>query len=48
MKEIDPAATPEVNGGLTQRQFEELPYSDPNPASEPRNPIDYNPLPQPQ
>jgi len=47
MKEIDRSTATEVNGGLTPRQYEELPYTEPT-ASDPRIEIDYNPLPKPQ
>ena len=47
MKEIDPLNSTEVNGGLTPRQFEDLPYADPVPFDDPRIQVDYNPLPLP-
>ena len=48
MKELDPPAAPEVNGGLNPRQYLDLPYSDPSCVTDPLIEVDYNPLPQPQ
>jgi hypothetical protein len=48
MKEIEPPAATEVNGGLTPRQSEDLVYTDPLAVKSPLVEIDYNPQPLPQ